>query len=208
MPILKQLVPNGPHAKRRSRLDLTREMISAPLGDFRHTMHVGRGGDAFGDTSFLSKHGPSKADEGDGRGVEGSQEQEGRLRALPEEQVEAEEAGPTSADRPPREVSPVAEAPPPPEGMRHAESVLSFHVDLGPSMLGDVLGIMETGHPPGLASPGLARDVPGHWAAEARTEAGEGSRARSPSLHQEEDDEEDGASFSFEEDEEDDEIRV
>ncbi|XP_068162314.1 cdc42 effector protein 1 isoform X2 [Antennarius striatus] len=32
-------------------------MISPPLGDFRHTMHVGRGGDAFGDTSFLSNHG-------------------------------------------------------------------------------------------------------------------------------------------------------
>uniref|UniRef100_A0A8C1TR58 CDC42 effector protein (Rho GTPase binding) 1a n=2 Tax=Cyprinus carpio TaxID=7962 RepID=A0A8C1TR58_CYPCA len=28
-----------------------------PLGDFRHTMHVGRGGDVFGDTSFLSNHG-------------------------------------------------------------------------------------------------------------------------------------------------------
>ncbi|KAK7939970.1 hypothetical protein WMY93_003296 [Mugilogobius chulae] len=32
-------------------------MISPPLGDFRHTMHVGRGGDVFGDTSFLSNHG-------------------------------------------------------------------------------------------------------------------------------------------------------
>ncbi|KAK7886299.1 hypothetical protein WMY93_025920 [Mugilogobius chulae] len=34
-------------------------MISAPLGDFRHTMHIGRGGDTFGDTSFLSTVGPS-----------------------------------------------------------------------------------------------------------------------------------------------------
>ncbi|KFO11099.1 Cdc42 effector protein 1, partial [Balearica regulorum gibbericeps] len=32
-------------------------MTSPPLGDFRHTMHVGRGGDVFGDTSFLSNHG-------------------------------------------------------------------------------------------------------------------------------------------------------
>uniref|UniRef100_A0A674P5A5 CRIB domain-containing protein n=1 Tax=Takifugu rubripes TaxID=31033 RepID=A0A674P5A5_TAKRU len=54
MPILKQLVSNSNQSKRRSRADLTAEMISAPLGDFRHTMHVGRGGDAFGDTSFLS----------------------------------------------------------------------------------------------------------------------------------------------------------
>ncbi|KAJ8384732.1 hypothetical protein AAFF_G00199380 [Aldrovandia affinis] len=54
MPILKQLALGSSQAKRRSRLDLTAEMISAPLGDFRHTMHVGRGGDAFGDTSFLS----------------------------------------------------------------------------------------------------------------------------------------------------------
>lgn len=54
MPILKQLVSGSSQAKRRSRADLTAEMISAPLGDFRHTMHVGRGGDTFGDTSFLS----------------------------------------------------------------------------------------------------------------------------------------------------------
>ncbi|GAA6218222.1 cdc42 effector protein 4-like [Lates japonicus] len=54
MPILKQLVSGSSQTKRRSRMDLTREMISAPLGDFRHTMHVGRSGDAFGDTSFLS----------------------------------------------------------------------------------------------------------------------------------------------------------
>uniref|UniRef100_A0A8C4W0Q2 CRIB domain-containing protein n=1 Tax=Gopherus evgoodei TaxID=1825980 RepID=A0A8C4W0Q2_9SAUR len=40
MPILKQLVSNSAHSKRRSRADLTAEMISAPLGDFRHTMHT------------------------------------------------------------------------------------------------------------------------------------------------------------------------
>uniref|UniRef100_A0A8C4P7Q3 Uncharacterized protein n=1 Tax=Dromaius novaehollandiae TaxID=8790 RepID=A0A8C4P7Q3_DRONO len=38
MPILKQLVSNSAHSKRRSRADLTAEMISAPLGDFRHTI--------------------------------------------------------------------------------------------------------------------------------------------------------------------------
>uniref|UniRef100_A0A8D2BCF9 Uncharacterized protein n=1 Tax=Sciurus vulgaris TaxID=55149 RepID=A0A8D2BCF9_SCIVU len=53
MPILKQLVSSSVHSKRRSRVDLTAEMISAPLGDFRHTMHqlplqlhVGRPGGA------------------------------------------------------------------------------------------------------------------------------------------------------------------
>uniref|UniRef100_A0A3Q4G5J5 CDC42 effector protein (Rho GTPase binding) 1b n=1 Tax=Neolamprologus brichardi TaxID=32507 RepID=A0A3Q4G5J5_NEOBR len=40
--------------------DLSVDMISPPLGDFRHTMHVGRGGDVFGDTSFLSNYGGIK----------------------------------------------------------------------------------------------------------------------------------------------------
>ncbi|XP_034049607.1 cdc42 effector protein 1 [Thalassophryne amazonica] len=53
---LKGLVSHS-HSKRRFRGDLTVDMISPPLGDFRHTMHVGRGGDVFGDTSFLSNHG-------------------------------------------------------------------------------------------------------------------------------------------------------
>lgn len=53
---LKGLVAHS-HSKRRFKGDLTLDMISPPLGDFRHTMHVGRGGDAFGDTSFLSNHG-------------------------------------------------------------------------------------------------------------------------------------------------------
>jgi len=35
---------------------LSREMISGPLGDVRHTAHVGSGeGDVFGDTNFLKK---------------------------------------------------------------------------------------------------------------------------------------------------------
>ncbi|XP_034414181.1 cdc42 effector protein 1 [Cyclopterus lumpus] len=53
---LKGLVSHS-HSKRRFKGDLTLDMISPPLGDFRHTMHVGRGGDVFGDTSFLSNHG-------------------------------------------------------------------------------------------------------------------------------------------------------
>uniref|UniRef100_A0A8C5D5L9 Cdc42 effector protein 1-like n=1 Tax=Gouania willdenowi TaxID=441366 RepID=A0A8C5D5L9_GOUWI len=43
--------------KRRFKSDLSVDMISPPLADFRHTMHVGRGGDVFGDTSFLSNYG-------------------------------------------------------------------------------------------------------------------------------------------------------
>ncbi|KAG2464595.1 BORG5 protein, partial [Polypterus senegalus] len=56
LPVLKGFVSNS-HNKRRYKSDLTVDMISPPLGDFRHTMHVGRGGDVFGDTSFLSNHG-------------------------------------------------------------------------------------------------------------------------------------------------------
>ncbi|XP_072889802.1 cdc42 effector protein 4-like [Hemitrygon akajei] len=63
LPVFKNLVP-GSHSKRRLKPDLTTDMISPPLGDFRHTMHVGRGGDVFGDTSFLSDHGGEKTREG------------------------------------------------------------------------------------------------------------------------------------------------
>ncbi len=54
---LKGLVSHS-SGKRRFKGDLTPDMISPPIGwAFRHTMHVGRGGDVFGDTSFLSNHG-------------------------------------------------------------------------------------------------------------------------------------------------------
>ncbi|NXE13244.1 BORG5 protein, partial [Lophotis ruficrista] len=55
LPVLSWV--SGSHNKRRLKSELTPDMISPPLGDFRHTMHVGRGGDVFGDTSFLSNHG-------------------------------------------------------------------------------------------------------------------------------------------------------
>ncbi|CAL8270981.1 unnamed protein product [Lota lota] len=48
---------SGPQSRRHVKSDLSVDMISPPLDDFRHTMHVGRGGDVFGDTSFLSNHG-------------------------------------------------------------------------------------------------------------------------------------------------------
>lgn len=56
LPGFKGLVA-GSQGKRRFKSDLSVDMISPPLGDFRHTMHVGRGGDVFGDTSFLSNYG-------------------------------------------------------------------------------------------------------------------------------------------------------
>ncbi|XP_062381653.1 cdc42 effector protein 1 [Sardina pilchardus] len=64
---LKGLVSNS-GGKRKFKGELTADMISPPLGDFRHTMHVGRGGDVFGDTSFLSNHGGSGSNGGDGGG--------------------------------------------------------------------------------------------------------------------------------------------
>ncbi|XP_062447680.1 cdc42 effector protein 4 [Rhea pennata] len=214
MPILKQLVSNSAHSKRRSRADLTAEMISAPLGDFRHTMHVGRAGDAFGDTSFLNSKagepGPEAAEEpgaskpgllsrrfrsskrsqsvtrGDRRDMLGSlrdsalfvknavslpqlneKEADRGAAQLPKslssspvkktpEEASPEEprrpngaaAGPRSPGLDERDFGDIAELPVVAAarsgaGMKHAESIMSFHIDLGPSMLGDVLGVMD-----------------------------------------------------------------
>lgn len=186
MPILKQLVLGSSGSKRRSRADLTVEMISAPLADFRHTMHIGRGGDAFGDTSFLdtphestnqvpkngllprrfrgSKRSPSERhssatsymlpansavslpyvneDQDTAWHLPKStslnfSEMSGKLAVMGGRGLEVEEQSfgepselpmftPTSGRR-----------------MKRAESILSFHIDLGPSMLGDVLGVMD-----------------------------------------------------------------
>uniref|UniRef100_A0A3P9KDL7 CDC42 effector protein (Rho GTPase binding) 1b n=1 Tax=Oryzias latipes TaxID=8090 RepID=A0A3P9KDL7_ORYLA len=59
LPGIKGLM-SGSQGKRRFKSDLSVDMISPPMGDFRHTMHVGRGGDVFGDTSFLSNYGGFK----------------------------------------------------------------------------------------------------------------------------------------------------
>lgn len=227
MPILKQLVSSSVHSKRRSRVDLTTEMISAPLGDFRHTMHVGRAGDAFGDTSFLN----SKAGEPDGESLDeqastsssskrsllsrkfrgskrsqsvtrGDREQRDMLGSLRDSalfvknamslpQLNEKEAAEKSSSKLPKSLSssPVkkvevgegsteeaaagelgprrngATGPHSPDplldeqafgdltdlpivpkasyGLKHAESIMSFHIDLGPSMLGDVLSVMD-----------------------------------------------------------------
>lgn len=104
-------------------------MISAPLGDFRHTMHIGRGGDAFGDTSFLSTLGPSPATSPD-------LETPGILPAA-DPQVQSNHSDlNTDGLGMPQNAEP-----------QHSGSVSSFtmdlDLDLGPSMLGDVLGVMD-----------------------------------------------------------------
>lgn len=49
----KKGVSNSKNGKKLREL-LSSEMISLPLGDFRHTAHVGKGADdVFGDTTFL-----------------------------------------------------------------------------------------------------------------------------------------------------------
>nr|XP_040047248.1 cdc42 effector protein 4a [Gasterosteus aculeatus aculeatus] len=218
MPILKQLVSGSSHSKRRSRLDLTREMISAPLGDFRHTMHVGRSGDAFGDTSFLSTRSgepppennfyprsprpgllsrtfrSSKRSQSVNRVDEqmtpaGSPTYVKNAMSLPflNDDVRADSAVAKSLSSSPLKqhgeadgngaaarhleleemrFGELTELPESPHrhyggGMKHAESVMSFHVDLGPSMLGDILGVMEKedddlGYEEGKSSEGRA----------------------------------------------------
>ncbi|KAM8947394.1 cdc42 effector protein 4 [Pelodytes ibericus] len=210
MPILKQLVTNPNASKRRSRADLTAEMISAPLGDFRHTMHIGRAGDAFGDTSFLSSKGEEQPEpeesapkpgllsrhfrsskrslsvtRSDRRDMLGSlrdsalfvknavslpqlteKEMEksssskklpkslssSPVKKVPEEQhINGASArspqpipDPAVTEREFGELTELPEsAPKSSYGMKHAESIMSFHIDLGPSMLGDILSVMD-----------------------------------------------------------------
>ncbi|XP_042331524.1 cdc42 effector protein 5 [Sceloporus undulatus] len=166
MPILKQSPVS--HSKKRPRLD--RAMISAPLGDFRHTMHIGRGGDAFGDTSFLSNHGGSKANglppevavspgtpsnpgdvsgrlellssSGSGNGVlqsPATSTPDGSFVVLqhPETEDRQPQKPPNGEDWDLQKFS--LESP----TLEHAESLLSFQLDLGPSILEDVLGVMD-----------------------------------------------------------------
>ncbi|XP_072549474.1 cdc42 effector protein 4a [Salminus brasiliensis] len=205
MPILKQLVPSTSQTKRRSRMDLTTEMISAPLGDFRHTMHVGRSGDAFGDTSFLSSHSGEPPQDTTyprspkpgllSRTFRSSKRSQSVTRVDQRENMLLPPSGSptfvknamslpflndqdenTGSSRMLKSLasSPIRQQPsngaaahgldlelhercfgeltelrPSPTynggggGMKKAESVMSFHVDLGPSMLGDILGVME-----------------------------------------------------------------
>ncbi|XP_041634586.1 cdc42 effector protein 4a [Cheilinus undulatus] len=226
MPILKQLVSGSSQTKRRSRMDLTREMISAPLGDFRHTMHVGRSGDAFGDTSFLSSRSgepppettsypssprpgllsrtfrsskrsqsvtrvdqqkestlvvpggsptyvknamslPFLYDESRGDSMVAKSLSSSPLKQPGE--VDGKGAAAATAahflELEERSFGELTELPETSHhygaGMKRADSVMSFHVDLGPSMLGDILGVMEKedddlGYEEGKSSEGRA----------------------------------------------------
>ncbi|XP_027716347.1 cdc42 effector protein 5 [Vombatus ursinus] len=136
MPILKQLGPALP----KKRLD--RDAISAPLGDFRHTMHVGRGGDAFGDTSFLSRHGGGGPTPSPGPSPAPSVAPSPARPALP----------PPTAPQPPRPSESQSDSRP-----AAADPFLSFHLDLGPSLLEEVLGVMDRG---ALADAGAAPSAP------------------------------------------------
>ncbi|XP_068433921.1 cdc42 effector protein 4-like [Clinocottus analis] len=201
MPILKQLV-SGSQTKRRSRMDLTREMISAPLGDFRHTMHVGRSGDAFGDTSFLSTRSgepppdshfsprsprpgllsrtfrsskrsqsvtrvdqqrdtpagsptyvknamslPFLNDEDRGDCILAKSVSSSPIKQLGEVDGRGASAAAHYLELEERSFGELTELPESSHhyggGMKHAESVMSFHVDLGPSMLGEILDVMQ-----------------------------------------------------------------
>lgn len=217
MPILKQLVSSSAQSKRRSRMDLTREMISAPLGDFRHTMHVGRSGDAFGDTSFLSTRSGEPPPETTSfprsprpgllsRTFRSSKRSQSVTRVdqqvLPEGsptyvknamslpflndedrgdsmvakslsssplKLELDGRGAAAAahflELEERSFGELTELPESSQhfggGLKRADSVMSFHVDLGPSMLGEILDVMakeedDLGYEEGKSSEGRA----------------------------------------------------
>ncbi|XP_054849289.1 cdc42 effector protein 5 [Eublepharis macularius] len=167
MPILKQSPVS--HSKKRPRLD--RAMISAPLGDFRHTMHIGRGGDAFGDTSFLSNHGGSKAnglapdDSGSPERLSASGSDSGHFELLSppgrgngvvQSPVTSTPDGSYAVRQYPERAEPQTQAAPNGAGwdlqqkislesptLEYGESLLSFQLDLGPSILDEVLGVMD-----------------------------------------------------------------
>ncbi|XP_070822635.1 cdc42 effector protein 5 [Chaetodon trifascialis] len=152
-------------SSRAPRLDPT--MISAPLGDFRHTMHIGRGGDAFGDTSFLSTLGPSQAspDQGSPETMSAADPQV----AVSHSDLYTDEPGSPQNNE-----------------LQHSESVSSFtldlDLDLGPSMLGDVLGVMD-----GLGLDSNEEDVFSHKSSTSSvgTKQGKGATEMSVDLQNE-----------------------
>ncbi|XP_035428113.1 cdc42 effector protein 2 [Cygnus atratus] len=166
---LKRGSRKGKRAKLRDVLSC--DMISPPLGDFRHTIHVGSGGegDTFGDVSFLRGkfHLLPRAET-----ASASSFQFARTSTLGERPA-SEAASPLLKNAvslpvlgaPQALTLPAAPAPPKPPRLHldervgleeeeeeergaepflpHAGSLLSLHVDLGPSILEDVLQVME-----------------------------------------------------------------
>ncbi|NXX84275.1 BORG1 protein, partial [Urocolius indicus] len=183
--------------KEKLRDVLSSDMISPPLGDFRHTIHVGSGGrgDTFGDVSFLQGNfhllprtgSSSETEPGDPQllpwdlcrsstvssSLQEASEASSPLlkntvslpllpqpRAPPkpprlhlqephsgaggteEEEEEEEGEGRAAVPAPQPLVSPANGLDEPPL-LSHAGSLLSLHLDLGPSILEDVLQVME-----------------------------------------------------------------
>lgn len=142
-------------SSRASRLNPA--MISAPLGDFRHTMHIGRAGDTFGDTSFLATLGPSPAPSDLG-GSGTSPTEDPEVVYNHSDLYTADPGSPQNNE------------------LQHSESVSSFtldlDLDLGPSMLGDVLGVMD-----GLTLDSNEKDVLSHQSSTSIVETKPGKRA-------------------------------
>ncbi|CAN8177769.1 unnamed protein product [Coccothraustes coccothraustes] len=178
--------------KEKLRDILSSDMISPPLGDFRHTIHVGSGGesDTFGDVSFLQgkfhllprgHRGAAEAPPppppfefsrtatmsgGEAAAPSPLLKNAISLPALGAAQaltLPAAQAPPKpprlhldeAAAAPPSPSSPSSPSSPPSPCPRlaangeaepflsHAGSLLSLHVDLGPSILEDVLQVMD-----------------------------------------------------------------
>ncbi|NWV37589.1 BORG1 protein, partial [Grantiella picta] len=167
--------------KEKLRDILSSDMISPPLGDFRHTIHIGSGGerDTFGDISFLQgkfhllpRAGVSDTDrDGDPKvtapfefsrtaTVSGTE-----VTTVPSPLLKNAISLPALGGAQALTL-PAAQAPPKPPRLHldeagmsspcpaatngeaealgsHAGSLLSLHVDLGPSILEDVLQVMD-----------------------------------------------------------------
>ncbi|XP_072776439.1 cdc42 effector protein 2 isoform X1 [Taeniopygia guttata] len=161
--------------KEKLRDILSSDMISPPLGDFRHTIHVGSGGesDTFGDISFLQGkfhllprgEAPSAPFEFSRTATVSGGEAAAAPSPLLKNAISLPALGAAQAltlpaaqapPKPPRlHLDEAAPAPPPcprlaaPANgeaepfLSHAGSLLSLHVDLGPSILEDVLQVMD-----------------------------------------------------------------
>uniref|UniRef100_A0A8C4W519 CDC42 effector protein 2 n=2 Tax=Gopherus TaxID=38771 RepID=A0A8C4W519_9SAUR len=178
--------------KEKLRDILSSDMISPPLGDFRHTIHIGSGGenDMFGDISFLQgkfhllprTEGSLDSDRGSHCGVPFEFSRTATISG--HEQPFSEAPSPLLKNAislpviggPQALMLPSTQAPPKPPRlhlddkvqpavsnelfaipqngfveeknkdesfMSHAGSLLSLHVDLGPSILDDVLQVMD-----------------------------------------------------------------
>ncbi|NXN04111.1 BORG1 protein, partial [Sylvia borin] len=162
--------------KEKLRDILSSDMISPPLGDFRHTIHIGSGGqaDTFGDISFLQgklhllPRGDGHLELSRAATISGGPEAAVTTSPLLKNAISLPALGgsqaltlPVAPPKPPRlhleetattaTVTVTVTSPQCPRAangqpeplVTHAGSLLSLHVDLGPSILEDVLQVME-----------------------------------------------------------------